>query len=207
MDSAQNGELSKLATLAELACEELKKDKGTVEYRPSIEWFRHAPNSPFKRGIPPQSRPTKRVKAENGNSVPVQSSCSNDDFECTSPYNPGEQVSSALPTREMPLHTQFLSSLALPKKYHSKNGCQRRSTAQERLEFFEDEAWAEVLSPTSVRCTACGKICQLDKRGSGTYHPWPWMMHRRICVRMYAVWLKERGKTDGVWFYRRKGGR
>ncbi|PBK58758.1 hypothetical protein ARMSODRAFT_101581 [Armillaria solidipes] len=90
------------------------------------------------------------------------------------------------------------------RKSYSKNQWQKRSTSEGRLAFFRSEEWTEIFSPTSVQSTTSGKICQLDQ-GEQDVYPWPQMMNRKICVRMYAVWLQVRGGMDEVWLYRKQG--
>ncbi|KAK0227521.1 hypothetical protein IW262DRAFT_1454661 [Armillaria fumosa] len=180
----QNVENSKPATKDHLAFEKPKTDQEIFDSRPSVKWFRRAPDSPFRRGIPsPKKKKSENVKSVPGNSSPLKDTLDSN------------------PCFGTPLHAQFLASLAYPKSFGSR--C--RTTTEERLEFFGNEEWAEVLSPTSVRCKACAKIYKLDPRVSGGYYPLQWILHRKKCAGMYAVWLCTSGKTDEAWFYRKKG--
>ncbi|KAK0229383.1 hypothetical protein EDD85DRAFT_145138 [Armillaria nabsnona] len=178
----QNFESSKLATVHRLPCEDQMTDEEMLDSPPSVEWFRRSPDSPFKRGVPYP----KKTKSENVKLIPVHSSPSKDTLDSN-------------PSFDTPLHAEFLSTLA----HHKGFGSRSRTTTDERLEFFGNEEWVEVLSPTCVLCKACGKTCQLDKRGHG-YYPSEWIMHRRKCVSMYTIWLRARGETDEKWLYRKR---
>ncbi|KAK0472426.1 hypothetical protein EDD18DRAFT_1370141 [Armillaria luteobubalina] len=168
----QNVENSKPATKDHLAFEEPKTEEEIFDSGPSIKWFRHAPDSPFRRGIPsPKKKKSKNVKSIPGNSSLLKNTL---DFN---------------PCLGAPPHAQFLASIVYPKSFGS-------TTTEERLEFFNSEEWAKVLSPTSVRCKACGKIYQLDPRVSEGYDPLKWIFHRRKCAGIYAVWLCTSGRTD-----------
>ncbi|PBK85568.1 hypothetical protein ARMGADRAFT_1169583 [Armillaria gallica] len=127
----QNFESSKLATVHQLPCEDQSIDEETLDSPPYVEWFRRDPDSLFKRGIPV---PKKR-KSENVKFIPVHSS-------------PSKNTLDSNPSLDTPLHAEFLSSLAHPKGFDSRS----RNTTEERLEFFGNEEWADVFSPTCVLC-------------------------------------------------------
>ncbi|KAK0471319.1 hypothetical protein IW261DRAFT_1597406, partial [Armillaria novae-zelandiae] len=159
----QNVESSKPATKDHIAFERPKTEEKIFDSRPSVEWFRHAPDSPFKRGIP-RNKKSENVKSIPGNSSPLK-----------------DQSDSNL-CLDTPIHAQFLTSLAYPKSFGSR--CQ--TTTEECLEFFGNEEWAKVLSPMSVQCKACGKIYQLDPTVNGAYDPSEWILHRKDCAGIYA---------------------
>ncbi|SJL18564.1 uncharacterized protein ARMOST_22158 [Armillaria ostoyae] len=98
---------SKLATLAQLACEELKKDEGATNSRPSLEWFATHPTIRSKWEYhDSQSRPTKRMKVENAKSILVNRADLNDGLEYPS------LIQSAItnePALDTSLRAQFLS--------------------------------------------------------------------------------------------------
>ncbi|KAK0197617.1 hypothetical protein F5146DRAFT_1116732 [Armillaria mellea] len=158
-----NSENNKPATMDHSSFEQQKTEGEILASRPSVEWFRHPSDSPFKRGVPSP----KKTKADN--------------------------------ILDTPLHAQFVSSLPLPESFGSRS----RSTTEARLEFFANEEWAEVLSPTSVRCKACGKMYQLDPRVIGGYYPLQWILHRKKCACIYMNWLCARRETDEAWFDRK----
>ncbi|KAK0472666.1 hypothetical protein IW261DRAFT_1611526 [Armillaria novae-zelandiae] len=182
----ENIENSKPTIMQHLAFENPIPDQEIFDSRPSIEWFQRAPDSPFKRGIP---RSLKKKKSENIAFLPVNSSPLKDTLDSN-------------PSLDTPLHAQFLASLAQPKSVGSR--LRTTTVTEERLEFFGNEEWAEVLSPMSVRCKACGKTYQLNPRVSGGYYPLQWIVHRKKCAGMYSAWLCVRGKTDEAWFYTKK---
>ncbi|PBK85587.1 hypothetical protein ARMGADRAFT_1036327 [Armillaria gallica] len=85
---------------------------------------RCAPDSPFKRGVP-VTRSPKKTDSANVKFIPVDSSPLNDTLDSN-------------PSLDIPLRSQFIASLALPKSF----GYRTRTTTDERLEFFGNEEWA-----------------------------------------------------------------
>jgi hypothetical protein len=61
---------------------------------------------------------------------------------------------------------------------------EKKSTMNEheRKMTLEVDEWASNITPTSVKCVACGQMISLDKRSR--YYPGLWLKHRRRCTAL-----------------------